>query len=99
LVKCIIDWKTSANIYETHKLQQAAYANFFAGGEIEYISIVRLGSRSKSGFEFWFTNEYDKYYNLFSATQEIWKHENQDINPRFMECPESLSLLWGLKNA
>ena len=94
-VRVLLDWKTSANIYETAKIQVHAYAKTV--GNIDYVGVVKFGHKSKSGFEFWISKVDDKerpdYFSLFLNTFAIWKHENANIHPRFMDCPEELSLL------
>ena len=89
---CLIDWKTSGAIYESHKCQVAAYAT--ATG-IEQARIVRLGSKHKVGYE-QFTLDavlIEEYYKLFLHVKAVWSHENPDPHPRFLEVPEKLNLL------
>lgn len=88
----IVDWKTSSAIHESHKCQIAAYAT--AHG-IDEARIIRLGSRHKCGYEekILSADDIKKYYALFENVRAIWKHENPNPHPRFLEVPEKLSLL------
>ena len=91
----IVDWKTSANIYESYKLQIAAYAQSYDPEKLDFIGIVRLGSRHKCGYEFWYTFDKDeilKYFQLFLSVREIWQHENGDAKPKIIDVPETLTL-------
>ena len=90
----LVDWKTSAHIYDTHKIQAAAYAHGYPS-PIDKVMIVKLGHPYKDGYQIW-EEDFDnlkEYYELFKATYKIWEHENKNIVPRFMECPEELTLL------
>ena len=90
-VKCLIDWKTSGAIYETHKLQVAAYASCIPDNERAFI--LRLGSRHKVHYEFMEIENLDKYFQTFLHTKAIFNHENPDVEPRFIDLPEILSLV------
>ena len=92
----IIDWKTSANIYESYKCQIAAYAALYFH-KTDYplrMGIVRLGSRHKVGYEFWqgTRDEQIKYFKLFLHVKEIWHHEHGDVEPKTIDVPETLIL-------
>lgn len=55
----IIDWKTSAGVYESHKLQLRAYhqAVLEMTGENAELGILHLNSRTKKGWTFYGTEE------------------------------------------
>jgi hypothetical protein len=91
LVKCLIDWKTSGAIYETHKIQVAAYQNCLT--DIDRIFILRLGSRHKSHYEFFEVTGIESLYKAFLATKDIFIHENGEPEPKFIDIPEILSLV------
>ena len=87
---CLIDWKTSSNIYDTHKMQVAAYAKCLT---LVRTFILRLGSKHKCHYEFHEVTEIEKYYQLFLNTKKIFEHEVGQVEPRFIDIPETLNLL------
>lgn len=102
LERWIIDWKTSANIYESHKCQIASYytaynlADFKSSTESDAhrAGIVRLGSRHRVGYEFWQNQEGDlkHYYDLFLNVKHIWENENGKVEPKNIDLPETIIL-------
>ena len=94
LERWLIDWKTSANIYESAKCQVAAYWKAEQMlGDIDRAGIVRLGSKHKVGYEFWQDDgNLEHYYELFLNTKKIWAHENPEPEPKFIDVPETLIL-------
>ena len=91
MVRCLVDWKTSASLYESYKCQVAAYA--MAEDDIERVFLCRLGSKHKAGYEFKEVKDVQGYFNIFQSVYDIWRHENDGAHPRFMEVPEILSLI------
>lgn len=93
-VTCLFDWKTSRNIYDSHKLQVYAYTEPL---KVDYVGILRLGASNKNGFEFWISKvdskERPDYFGKFLSCFEIWKHEHGNARPITIHAPEELSLL------
>jgi hypothetical protein len=83
----LVDWKTSSQIYDTHKCQLAAYAVAARenGSQVDHILIVRLGSRHKIGYEVCDVIDVDHYFDLFLAAKKIWANEWGDTKPKHIE--------------
>jgi hypothetical protein len=101
LVRCLVDWKTTAAIYETSKIQVHAYARDVSqcGEKIDYVMIVRLTTKRKCGFELWISEVSEEgplYCGLFDAVKSIWLHENKNSKPITVELPEVMTLDVGL---
>ncbi|HEY4756410.1 MAG TPA: hypothetical protein VIH28_10170 [Ignavibacteriaceae bacterium] len=91
-LRFLLDWKTSGAIYDNHKLQVAAYAE---ARDIENIGIIRLGTKHKKGYEFWHCEddiEINNYFHTFYAAYTIFKYQNPDPHPRFVDVPDKLVL-------
>ena len=90
--KWIIDWKSGGAIYDSHKMQVSAYSKCLE--KIDRIGIVRVGSRHKVGYEFWWNDEgeIDYYYDMFLNAKKFWHHFNPDAIPKVIEVPETLKL-------
>jgi len=93
----LVDWKTSSQIYDTHKIQLTAYAKAYPKA-IDRIMIVKLGHSYKRGYQIWdmdYNEAVETYFPLFLAAKRIWEYENKNVVPKFMECPETLTLIGG----
>jgi len=84
----LLDWKTSGAIYDTHKLQVAAYG--IAAG-IRNVGVIRLGTRHKKGYEFWH-GVIEDYFEAFKNAKGIFDYHNPDPSPRFVDVPDKLIL-------
>lgn len=104
-LKCLLDWKTSQAIYDSHRAQVAAYSRAVHSAQakndkVEVGGIIRLGSRHKVGYEFWHaggvTNSAPKslgyYYDLFLAAYRFWENENSDRVPDIREMEEYIQI-------
>jgi hypothetical protein len=87
----ILDWKTSSAIYPTYYMQVSAYAKALG---YTNAGIVRLGTKSKRGYEFkfWGEEEIEKYYNLFWNIYAIWQSQNEGAEPRWKEFKSTITL-------
>jgi len=90
-LECVLDWKTSQAIYDSHRTQVASYAHSI---KPKVIGIIRLGSRHKTGYEFWHggQGEMFKYFHLFKAAYAFWAHEHGDTEPKIVEYPSSINI-------
>ena len=95
--KYILDWKTSAYIYENYKCQVAAYAKAF---DIDNAKIVQLGTRHKVGYHVFEMgpDEIEYYYDLFKSVQKIWLNDNRDAKMKVIEIQSKLTLKEEKKN-
>lgn len=58
------DWKSGNNLYDSHKLQVAAYANEL---KPKYYGLVQLGTKNGNGFKLWFARRDDPAEPHFDA--------------------------------
>lgn len=102
----LMDWKTSAAIYDEYKAQLAAYwfgimlshkwdAFVRAYPEKEFSGILRVGSKHKAGYEFqvWNSRESAGNYALFNAAQTI----ADDAEPTFEPEIEQIKTEFAIK--
>lgn len=90
----IIDFKTSQDVWPSHKIQLSAYNRAL---ESKYnIGILQVGYRkTKAKYKF---TEIEPCYDLFLAAHTIWKSENDGVKPMQKDYPLSLSLKQGETN-
>lgn len=94
----IIDFKTSAYIWPSHEIQLNGYKKTIENGEnnIEgldvsdiHMGILQVGySKNKAGYKF---TEIDNKFELFLASQLIWKNEHENEKPKVRDYPIVLS--------
>lgn len=96
LERWVIDWKTSKQLYDSHKAQVAAYNKTLELKEDDYpvrTGIVRLGSKHKVGYEFWQDqDDIDYYFSLFMTARTFWQHKNPEPAPKIIEVPEHIKM-------
>jgi hypothetical protein len=85
----VIDFKTSAYIWPSHKLQLSCYKRGLKLSSAK-MGVLQVGyKRNKKGFKL---TEIDDCYDLFEATKTIWKFENGDKQPKQKDYPLSIKL-------
>lgn len=85
----LIDFKTSAYIWPSHKLQVSAYKHAYTN-KIDHLGILQLGyNRNKSGYKF---TEVDDEFDLFKSAQQIWRHEAGNEKPKQKDYPLFLEI-------
>ena len=90
----IIDFKSSQDIWPSHKIQLSAYRE--ALGNKHRIGVLQVGyKRNKNRYKF---TEIEPCYNLFEAAYTIWKSENNGVQPSQKDYPLTLSLKLGGKH-
>ena len=90
----IIDFKSSQDIWPSHKIQLSAYRH--ALGNKHKIAILQVGyRRNKAKYKF---TEIDPCYDLFNAAYTIWQSENDGVQPSQKDYPLSLTLKQGEPN-
>ncbi len=87
----IVDFKTGQNIFPPYELQLSAYAKALPEPIPNVkLAILQLGYlKDKKKYKF---TDIDDKYNLFLATREIWKSENDGVSPRQRDYPLSIQL-------
>lgn len=91
----IIDFKTSSGIRESHILQTHGY--FLCAFETfnikaEWLSILRLGTRHKRGYEFKVFAPDQKYIDALIAIRDVWNFQNPDCKPKTVNVRERIQL-------
>lgn len=96
----IVDFKTSAQVWEEHKLQISSYSN----ADIDYktmeitdqewtnrkMAILQVGYKlNKAGYKF---TEVEDKFNLFQMSYAIWENENNNSKPKEKDYPLVLKL-------
>jgi len=85
---CLIDIKTSPNIWPEQELQVSAYKH--ALKDINTIAILQVGyKRNKKLFKF---TEIEDCFDVFLATKQVWKKETEGIVPLQKDYPLSIKL-------
>lgn len=84
----IIDFKTSLDIYASHKMQVNAY-RVAEGADRQ--AILQLNYRRNKTKKWKFTEIPDKF-RLFRATMAIWREETEDAGPLQRDFPLELKL-------
>ena len=88
----LIDFKTSASIWPSMRLQVSAYRHTPTIPRRCSLGILQLNYRlNKRGFKL---TEVDDQFPLFLAARKIWEHETQGQVPRQRDFPLSLSLAY-----
>ena len=91
--KFIVDFKTSAQIWPSHKIQLSAYKLALdpEGDRVGYrLGILQLGyKKNQAGYKF---TEFEDEWNLFLAAKEIWQFENKDKTPKQKDYPLEMKL-------
>lgn len=99
-----IDFKTSQDVWPSHKIQISAYAhseaveskiqkdidNLVMEGYEKRCAILQIGYR-RNQRKWKFTEIPDKF-KLFESTYNIWSEENSEVAPKQIELPIELSL-------
>ncbi len=86
--KWIIDFKTSAYIWPSHRLQVSAYKH--CGYKDHKLGILQLGyKQNKKKFKF---TEVEDQFDLFLAAQKIWANETANIQPLQRDFPLEVKL-------
>lgn len=89
----IVDFKSSQDIWPSHKIQLSAYRN--ALGNKHKIAILQVGyRRNKAKYKF---TPIEPCYDLFNAAYTIWQSENDGVQPSQKDYPLNLSLNLGGK--
>jgi hypothetical protein len=93
LVRVSLDWKTSGDIYMTHKLQIAAYNKCYP--EAEYFGVVQLGNKSKEGFKLWVRPKEPapgrrNYFDAFMLAKGVFDFQMGQVDPKIYDVPEVL---------
>ena len=84
----IIDIKTSADIWPSHKMQVSAYR---VAERADWAAILQLAYYRTKRQKFKFT-EVEDCFDLFCHTKAIWKHENEGVTPKQQEFPLEIKL-------
>jgi len=86
----IVDIKTGQNVWREHELQISSYKHAYTGAIAPRMAILQIGfKRNKKGFKF---TEIDDCFDLFLAAKQIWKAENENVQPKQKDYPITLSL-------
>jgi ATP-dependent exoDNAse (exonuclease V) beta subunit len=89
--KWIIDFKTSQYVWPEHELQVSAYKHALELEGEAKLGILQLGyKRNKHAYKF---TELEDKFSLFLAAREIWKSENEGVEPKQKDYPLALSLV------
>jgi hypothetical protein len=83
----LIDYKTSAYIWPSHKLQISAYKKALEenGQKVDKLGILQVGyKKNRAGFKM---NEMEDCYDLFESAKRIWYEENKNISPKQKDYP------------
>jgi hypothetical protein len=93
----LLDIKTSGAIHDNYWVQVAAYVKLFEEKhkeKIDYVAILRLAPRKKSGYEYVIKTKEDfqRDFKIFKASQETWNYINPKAQPKLLEVPLTLSL-------
>jgi hypothetical protein len=95
----IIDFKTSQQVWPSHRLQLSAYKEPIAHGEFQIeglkevwdikLAVLQIGYRkNKAGYKW---NEIEDQFPLFLAARQIWANETEGQAPKLREYPIVLS--------
>ncbi len=86
----VVDFKTSANIWPSHKLQVSAYKHALNTTNDLGLAILQLGyARNKNNYKF---TEVEDCFDLFLSTYNIWYAENKNIQPKQKDYPIEIKL-------
>jgi len=88
----IVDFKTSQNVWVSHKLQVSAYKHIVQKQRVRSYKtgILQLGyKRNKKKYLF---TEVEDCYSEFEACRTIWGKETKNIEPKQKDYPIKLSL-------
>ncbi|MBW2993470.1 PD-(D/E)XK nuclease family protein, partial [Candidatus Woesearchaeota archaeon] len=95
----IIDFKTSQNIWQEHKLQLSAYKHCDINAAMRNtenviknpkLAILQIGyKRNKDGYKF---TEIEDNFKLFLTARGIWLNEYAGVEPKQKDYPLQLSL-------
>ena len=90
----VVDYKTSANIYLSHKAQISSYLhsddirNYFSrtsGKIIEGMAILQLGyNKNQKGWKF---TEIEDEFDSFLAAKHFWYKANKNVKPKQKDYP------------
>lgn len=102
----LIDYKSGNYIYESHKLQVAAYAKAWnllnPDLKIDFAGILHLKSDTRTvnydkmqgiGWKLIYTDLYEIDFQDFEHTHKIWLREHSDDKPKIKEFPLSFKKL------
>ena len=90
--RTLIDFKTSAQIWPSHKLQISAYKHALPEEySCEKTAILQLGYR-KNKYKKWKLTPVEDHFDLFLASQLIWKQECSTVQVFKKDYPTSLKL-------
>jgi hypothetical protein len=103
----LLDWKTSAGIWDEMKAQTAAYRKGKGGPvsrykkEPVYTGVVRLNSAHTRKYEFkiWTPEESEQHFELFRAAERIRYESEGDFTPTFVQIPSQFKVEIPLKNS
>lgn len=87
----VIDFKTSSGVYESHKIQDSAYAKALPAQWQDKTAILHLGNTTKAGYSFvdFDLNEYWEQFKHFNKTFEIL---HPDAKPKEHTFPDVFSI-------
>jgi hypothetical protein len=100
----LLDWKTSAAIYDEYKLQTAAYREAALDywkeeipvkGKEYWTGVVRLGARSKEGYEFqaWTPEQTNEHFDRFFDAKNLYHFvKGGSYDPTIEEIPTMISV-------
>lgn len=97
---CVIDIKTSPNVYPSYGLQVASYGKLDVPLETlgitkkewdnKKLGIIQVGyGRNKNHYKF---TELEDRFSLFLHTKEIWHNECANVSPRQIELPLKITI-------
>lgn len=86
----VVDFKTSKNLYPSHRMQVSAYKAAMPAWKDAKLAILQLGyERNRLGYKF---TEVEDCFDLFLAAKRIWREETQGQQPWQRDYPLSIAL-------
>lgn len=86
------DWKSGNNLYDSHKMQVAAYANEL---QPEYYGLVQLGTKNGNGFKLWFARRGDllePHFEAFKHCLSLFNIYHGKEKPEILNLKSSISI-------
>jgi len=90
----VVDYKTSKSVYDSHKLQVAAYLHA-AEGELNAPkpAILHLGNPKLKKATFSFIEfDQEQYWEGFKLVNQMWDFKNPNAQPKVTEYPDMVEL-------
>lgn len=88
----LIDFKTSAQIYDVHRAQVSAYKHLLEEETKKKfkMAILQVGyNRNKKGYKF---TEIEDLFPLFESAKAQWAHAEKNTHPKEIELPLKINL-------